>query len=981
MAVEFRVLGPVEAHVDGRWVELGPARQRWVLAVLLVEANRLLPADRLLDHVWGDRVPSRGRDVLYGYLSRLRRVLRATGEADIVRRTGGYELVVDEGVVDVHRFRRLLADARATDDARAVAMLEQALGLWRGEVCAGLDTSWVDALRAELDRQRFTAELDRAEFRVRTGRHAEALADLSALSAAHPLDERVAAQFMLALCRSGRQADALAHYQRMRVRLADDLGADPGPSLRELHQRILTSDPALTHAVPDAGTSRSPVVPRQLPAAPALFTGRRAELARLDHTLATAPDDPAAPGPAAAGTAVMISAIGGAGGIGKTWLALTWAHRNLHRFPDGQLFADLRGFSPTGEPTGPAVAVRGFLDALGVDPRRVPPDLDARVALYRSLVAGRRMLVVLDNAATSEQVVPLLPGSPTCTVLVTGRHRLASLIDRHGTRHLALDVLDRDEGRALLAARIGADRVAGEPDAVDELVELCGGYPLALSITARNAATRAAIALREVAAELRELGLEVLDHDTDHTASLPAVLSWSLRRLTDEQRTVFALLGIAPGPDTTPAAAIALTGLSSARTRKALSALEEASLLDRRPGGRYAMHDLVRDYAGTTARATLPEDVREAALVRVMGFHLHTAHTADHLLDPHHSFLRPDPPASDVHPLPLPDAAAATAWLAAEHATLLATQHAAAALGRHHVVWHLAWTLHTFHLRRGHLRDALVVWRTALDAADHLPDPAARSCAHRNLGQAYSLLGLHEEAARHLDRALDLAVRHHDTAEQAHTHHKLALARERRGDDRGALEHARHALALHRTLGQPVMEAAALNLVGWFAARLGDYDTARDHCEAALALAGRHHDAEGKADTLDSLGLIAHRTGDHRRAVDRYRQALGLYRTLGHTYEIANTLDNAGHPHAALGERDQARAVWREALELYREQGRDTDVERVRRQLDDLDPTPEPDGQPSAADSAGERARQRAATGTPGSARRPGPASRSEDAS
>ncbi|WP_461118549.1 ATP-binding protein [Saccharothrix stipae] len=695
------------------------------------------------------------------------------------------------------------------------------------------------------------------------------------------------------------------------------------------------------HAAPLPPT---PVVPRQLPAAPRLVAGRVAELAGLDLALTDAVPggpDTAVRGQACAdlsfeGATAMVSAIGGAGGMGKTWLALAWAHRHLPRFPDGQLFVDLHGFSPAGEPIDPAVAVRGFLDALGVEPGRIPADLDAQAALYRSLVAGRRMLIVLDNAATSEQVVPLLPGSPTCTVLITGRHRLASLIDRHGVRHLPLGVLTRAEACVLLTARLGADRAAAEPDAVDELVDLCGNYPLALSITARNAATRPGIALAEIAAELRELGLEVLDHDTDPAASLPAVLSWSLRRLTDEQRTAFGLLGIAPGPDTTLPAVVSLTDLPRVRARRALAALEEASLVERRPGGRYAMHDLVRAYAATTAH-DLPDDVRETALARVMDFHLHTAHAADRLLEPHRQRLRPDPPAPGAHPHPLPDTAAATAWLEAEHPTLLATQRAAVALGRHHVVWHLAEALNTFHTRRGHRHDGLASWRAALDAAAHLPDPATRSRAHRFLGNAYSLLGLHEEATGHLDRALELAVAHRDPTEQAHTHQVLAFVWARRGDDRRALDHAGHALDLHRILDHPVREADALNAVGWYAARLGDLDTAHDHCHAALTLHRRHHNAAGEADALDSLGLIAHQTGDHRLAVDHYVQALTLYRTLGNTYQVADALDSVGHPHVSLGQPQQARAVWQEAMELYREQGRDTDAQRVQWRLDNLD--------------------------------------------
>ncbi|QFZ24513.1 tetratricopeptide repeat protein [Saccharothrix syringae] len=690
------------------------------------------------------------------------------------------------------------------------------------------------------------------------------------------------------------------------------------------------------------------VVPRQLPAGPGLFAGRAEQLRTLDCALtAAASHDPGTATPdsdsdvasaaSAMGATVLVSAIGGAGGIGKTWLALAWAHLRLERFPDGQLFVDLHGFSSAGEPVEPAVAVRGFLDALGVNPDRIPTDLDAQAALYRSLVADKRMLVVLDNAATSEQVVPLLPGSPTCTVLVTGRHRLASLIDRHGARHLSLGVLDRDEARALLTARL-PDRVAADSDAVDELVSLCGGHPLALAITARTADARPAVPLAEVAAELRELGLEVLDHDTDAAASLPTVLSWSLRYLTDQHRTLFALLGIAPGPDTTTAATAALADLSLTPARRALTALEDASLLERRAGGRYAMHDLVRAYAATTAQG-LPEHVRKAALVRVGDFHLHTAFTADRLLDPHSPSLPPAPPAPGVRPHPLPDPASAMVWLEAEYATLLATQRTAATLGRHQVVLHMAWALKTFHLRRGHLRDALAVWRAALDAAVHLPDPTALGRAHRTLGRVYAALFLHKDAIRHMDRALDLATRHHDHTEQAHTHRALAHAWKQKGRDRLALDHARNALDLYRTLDQPTWEADALNLVGWFTARLGDVTAARDHCHTALALFRHHHRPEGEATALDSLAFIAHRTGDHHQALDYYHQALVLHRRHANIQEVANTLDGTGHPLAALGHHDHAREVWREALQLYQDQGRDEEAARVQQELDNLDHT------------------------------------------
>ncbi|ONI93036.1 transcriptional regulator, SARP family protein [Saccharothrix sp. ALI-22-I] len=913
-------------------VPVGHVRQKAVLVVLLTEVNRVVTPDRLIDSVWGEHTPVRARSVLRTYVSNLRRALAPTGIA-ITWRDTGYWLTADPDSVDLHRFRRLLAEARDTGDPRqTLALVDEALALWRGEPLAELDTPWARSVREHLHREREAARADRIDWALECGRHGDLLPELTTRAAENPLDERLAGQVMLALYRTGRPADALERYQHIRQRLADELGTDPGPALQRLHQRILTADPALTlpdtDPAPERATGQVPP-PRQLPAAPAPFVGRHDELERLD----------AAQGDA---STVFISAIAGAGGIGKTWLALHWAHHYADRFPDGQLFVDLRGFSPDGEPMNPAVAVRGFLDALGVDPGRLPTDLDAQAALYRSLVAGKRMLVVLDNAATAEQVSPLLPGTSTCTVLITGRTMLALLIDRHGARHLQLGILAREEAHALLVGRIGDGRVAAEPVAAGELIDLCGRYPLALSIVARYASTRPHVPLAEFTAELRELGLDMFDND-DPAVSLPAVLSWSLRGLTAEQRTVFALLGIAPGPDIDLPAAASLTGLPEAQTRKALRALEDHSLLDRRAGGRYAMHDLVRAYAATTARDDLPEPVRRAALERVVDFYLHTVHTAARLLDPHRAPTRLDPPAPGTHPHPLPDHPAALAWLDTHHPHLLSAQHTAAAHHLHQTVWHLAWTLHTFHQRRGHRHDELAVWQAAADAVEHLPDPATRTGAHRRLGRAHAALGRHEQATGHLHQALALAEHHHDPTQQAHTHYTLAQAWERRGDDRRALEHARHALDLYRTLDQPVWEAHALNAVGWLAASLGDYDTARERCQAALTLHRRHHDPDGEATTLDSLGYIDHHTGHHHQAIRHYRQALTLRRTLGNTTQAADTLDRLGYPHAALGQHEQARAAWREALELYRQQGRGIDAARVQRQLDDFDKATEAD--------------------------------------
>jgi tetratricopeptide (TPR) repeat protein/transcriptional regulator with XRE-family HTH domain len=655
-------------------------------------------------------------------------------------------------------------------------------------------------------------------------------------------------------------------------------------------------------------------VPRQLPAAPSRFVGRIGDLSSI----------------AATGTTL----ITGSGGIGKTWLALCWAHRNAHRFPDGQLFVDLRGFSPDSDPLEHLTALHGFLLALGVAPTFIPADLDARAAMYRSKVADKHMLVVLDNASTADQVGPLLPGSDSCVVLVTSRRRQATLITRYGAHHHHLDTLTRGESRALLLDGLGRVPEA-ENGAIDELSRLCGGYPLALAIMARHARTRPRIPAGEFAAELRSLGLDALDHE-DPSASLPNVLSWSVRGLTSEQRVVFALLGIAPGPDISLSAAASLVGLAEVRTSTVLTALEDGSLLARQPGNRYSMHDLIRELATATARRDLDENVRCAALKRVCNFYTWMSLAAAELLAPHYKLpsISIEPPKRRITSQPLPDTSAAMTWFDTEYINLKAAQHTAAAQGWHHTVWQLVQALDTYQFRRGHRHDRLVAWQVAQDAAQHLTDPGPRIRARRMRGRACADLDRFDEAISYLHEALALAKGDNNATQQAHTHRTLAWTYMRQGNRQQAIEHATNALDLFRTVDEPVWEAHALNTVGWNAAQLGDYDTARSHCEVSLTMHQQLANPAGIADTADSLGYIAHHTGHHRRAIRYYKQAYTLYQNLTNTYLAADVLDHLGHAHAALEHHNNARSAWQQALLLYQEQEREHDANRIQRQLD-----------------------------------------------
>jgi DNA-binding SARP family transcriptional activator/tetratricopeptide (TPR) repeat protein len=914
-AVEFQLLGDIAARVNGEPVALGYARLRCLLAVLLVEANRTVPVDDLVDGVWGSGLlPHRPRAAVQHGVAMLRKALVPVPDVTIDWRSTGYHLTVDPAAVDVHRFQELVVLARAArDDDQAADLFEQALGLWRGEPFETLDTPWANTVRTTLTGHRHAAELDLTDIRLRRGHHAMLVAELSARAADRPLDERLTGQYMLALYRGGHQADALRHYEELRQRLADGLGADPSPPLRMLHRQILASDPAL-------GLPGRAGVPRQLPAPPRSFTGRARELARLTAAV----DEQAG--------AVVISAIGGLGGIGKTWLAMHWAHQHLDRFPDGQLYVNLRGFDPSGQALAPDAALRGLLAALGVDTAALPADLAVLAATYRDALAGKRILLVLDNAADLAQVTPLLPGSPTCTVLVTSRRQLTGLVAAHGAVPLDLDVLSGTDARELLVRRLGVDRVDAEPDAVACVIECCGGLPLALGVVAARAATRPRLPLASLAAELREAAhdrtarLDALDGG-DLTTDVRAVLSWSVHRLDAEAVRVFGLLGVAPGPDVSLAAAAALTALPVARVRAVLRRLDDAYLVQQHVPGRFRMHDLIRLFAAEQSTA---DD--EPALRGLVDFLLRTAYAGERLLYPYR------PPIDIAAPVDAPpaDAAGVQTWFDAEHPCLLAAQRLAAQHRWHREVWQLAWTLDTYHRRRGHLRDQVTVWTAALAAAEHLADHAVRARAHRVLGHTHTYLGEHDKAMEHLGHALTLAEEHDDLAGQAETQRALAWSWVRQGDDRRALVHATVALRLCRAQEHPLDGAPELNMVGWLHARLGDHDEARRHCEAALALHREHRNREGEAEALGSLGFLAHHVGRHDEALAHYRQALAVCRELGHTRGAAELLGRLGEVLTDAGRTDEARECLRQSLELYQSQHSTVDVARVRGQLDAL---------------------------------------------
>lgn len=688
----------------------------------------------------------------------------------------------------------------------------------------------------------------------------------------------------------------------------------------------------LAGAGPTVPTQRKPpladYVPQQLLAQPRSFVGRTRELAELTKLLSrtgSARDDP-----------MPIIAITGMGGIGKTWLTVYWAHENVECFPDGQLYVNLRGFDPSGSPMAPAEAVRIFLDALRVEPGSLPMNAEAQAALYRNLVKNRRMLIVLDNARDSEQVTSLLPGSPTCTVLITSRSILKGLVTTHEAHPVALNPLDDADAHTLLAKRLGLERLDAEPTAVDELVGHCAGLPLALGIVAAHAATRVDFPLSVLASDLGEasMRLDVLDGG-ELTANLRVILSCSYKALEPEAADVFRLLGLVPGPDVNMQTAAALTNLAADRVGSLLRQLENVHLVQRYAPTRYRMHDLVRLYAAERVLADCPADRRRDAEKRWIAFYVHATYAGERKLYPHRKPVDIGQPPATYDLPSFVDDASILRWFDIERACLLAAQAAAQNHSWHELVWQLAWTLHGYLWRRGHLYEQQTTWRAGLTAAQQLGDPAIEGVAHRLLGQAHARAGKYTSASNHMYRALKLAKATGDRHGEARVHYDLTLVL-RQSDDSRALRHAATALELFQTLDSPVWEAEALSTMGWHQAKLGEYSAARASCERALRLFRQENNRQGQAVTLDHLGYIALHRDEYDEALRCLNDSLALCRDLGATYYEADTLDHLGHAHAALGQHAAARRAWEQALLLNRAQHRTGDVRRIEQQLDEL---------------------------------------------
>ncbi|WP_158104144.1 ATP-binding protein [Amycolatopsis pretoriensis] len=639
--------------------------------------------------------------------------------------------------------------------------------------------------------------------------------------------------------------------------------------------------------------------------------GRSDELRRLDTLIfAATRSEPAG--------VVAIAAINGSAGIGKTALALRWAHQVCDRYPDGQLYVNLRGFDSRA-PMAPEQALQGFLSALGLGPNEIPADLDAAAALYRGLLAERRVLVVLDNARDTEHIRPLLPGDSSCAVIITSRNRLDSLIVREGAHRLPLDVLGTEDAIELLAAHIGSERMESDRHAVVKLIELCVRLPLALSIVAARAASQPSLPLDSLVNELDDerVRLDALDlGDTD--LDLRAVFSWSYQALDGPAANLFRLLGIHPGPDIGLNTVASMIGAPIAKSRFLLTQLTRAHLIDEYRTGRYRFHDLLRSYAAEKANELSPE-AREAALTLMFNYYLTVGVHADKVIYPYRESLAI---ATQGAPQPLDKITTyeeSAQWFSAEYLTILAVARCAYETGAMTYAWQLPWILGTYYDRRGYWHDFLNTQRVAAAAAEAENSPIARAYSYRLLGRAYSLTGHYQEAIKNHERALHLFHLLGSTEGQARALRHLSLTHEENKENNKAFEYAENARHLFREANNKVGQARSLNSMARCAVRLGNHEGALTYCNEAMSIFRSidRRDKQGEADSLHNLGYIHHHLGNYDQAAINYAEAIQIWRYLGSQSYEAATLAHLGDAYLALGRDSDARAAWSAALAIF----------------------------------------------------------------
>jgi DNA-binding SARP family transcriptional activator/tetratricopeptide (TPR) repeat protein len=910
--MEFRVLGPIELWSADRQHDLGPARERCVLAMLLLTPGTIVPADTLIDRLWDARPPAKARESLSAYIARLRGSLRqAVGDSiQLAGRARGYLLDVDPEAVDLHHFRllRRQADAMAADGGhdQAAALLREADRLWRGQALAGIDGGWVTRMRDSLEEERRAAILERVECELALGRHAGLVGELHHLLVAYPLDETFLACQMTALYRSGRPGDALSLYRETRSRLVEEQGTEPGQALAELHQRILRRDPGLAAPSAERLPARLPR-PDTLPAETTEFVGRSEELGLLTG-------EPGVP---------RISVIEGMPGVGKTALAVHAARLVSEQYPDGLFYLNFHSHDPGREPLAAAEALRRLLHMLTGPAAQIPESLGERAALWRAQLSRRRAVMILDDAAMLEQIAPLLPDADgRSLVLITSRHRIPGVA---GARSLTLDVLPADDAITLFRQIAGGSR-AQDDRAVSAAVELCGRLPLAIQVTAGRLARDYPYRLGDLVTELSRrpalagaagTGLEWVPAPGGGLEWV-AAFDLSYRALEPGHRRFFRRLGLSPCAQISPHAAAALGGCTLAEAEEAIAVLLDHHLLTRVTSGQFRFHDLVRGYAAMCAARDDSPPVHRQALGRLFDYYLATADKADRVLYP---FRRRMPVSLTSPPAATPAVATqegAAAWLEAEWRNVRqAAQYAA----RHEWKPKCADLIHAlagFLRLRAYWDEAIAAQTLALQASRDIADPGRIAQAELELCEVSQETGRHEETLPLAEDAASIYRSQADRRGEAHALDQIGMAHARVTRYREALAYFREARIMYDAVGDQHGVADALSHAGIACWHLGRHSDAKTHLAEALSRYREAGDRRGEAKSLSNLGRMHLSSGYHRDALEAYQDSLKIFAEIGGAQNEAILYHNIGGVYDYKGSYEQALAAYQRALVIYR---------------------------------------------------------------